>query len=324
MRKIDNYFLILFLTADINEPNFRKFIEHHLSKLKANNPGGKYDALIAALTLALGNHVSAIELRDWNYVQQQAATIIVDDFIASFKSHVSGRHFEIIQKWPEGSATYQLFYPNGIEEYYTATKGNISSKMTRFLSACDAKKADLPSNFAIPFISFKSSFDTSRLAQLDLIAATDASRLAVKLSKEALALQATRNVHTLGMDFAGQPEMAKQYFDQSILRRPVSTNGGEPEPEVLSDVVAPHSSETIMEGGFDAATVFRIVNSGSVTIRFYTTHLPSDLVPPVTVELAPGEEDEVAASELGAEGNLFFMAFNDSDTPGSYEITIME
>jgi hypothetical protein len=325
MRKIDNFFLILFLTADINEPNFVRFMEDHLQRLKANNPGGKYDALIAALEAALNRHKESIDQRKWNLVQQEAETILVDEIIASFKAHVSGRHFDITKKWPEGTSAYKRFYPQGVDEYYQATKGNMESLINRWLSACDYHKDDLPAEFAVPFIDLHDQFTTRRPAQLAFIAATDSSRLAVKQDKEALALQATLNVHKLGSDFAGQPEMVNYYFDQSILRRPVRTNGVEPEPEVLSDVVGPKMSATILHGGFDSNTMFRIINSGSVNLKFYTTNLPGDTVPAVTIELAPGEEDEVSASELGADGNLFFMAYNASETtPGSYEITVLE
>ena len=39
--------------------------------------------------------------------------------------------------------------------------------------------------------------------------------------------------------------------------------------------------------------------------------------------LRPGEEDDVLCSELGADGNLFLMAYNpDTATAGSYEVYI--
>lgn len=325
MRKIDNYFLVLFLTADINEPNFVRFMEDHLQRLKANNPGGKYNALIAALEAALNRHKASIDQRKWNLVQQEAETILVDEIIADFKAEVRGRHFDITKKFAESSSAYQRFFPQGVEEYSGANKGNVESLMNRWLSACDYHKEDLPGDFAVPFIDHHDRFTTRRPAQLGFIAATDTSRLTAKQDREALARIATQNVHILGSDFAGQMEMVGVYFDQSILRRPVKTNGVEPEPEVLSDVVGPKMSATILHGGFDSNTMFRIVNSGSVTLKFYTTNLPGDTVPAVTIELAPGEEDEVSASELGADGNLFFMAYNASEsTPGSYEITVME
>ena len=325
MRKLENYFLVLFLTADINEANFVRFMEDLLHRLQTNNPGGKYDTEIAALEAALNRYKASIDVRKWNLVQQEAETILVDETIATFKSYVSGRHFDITKKWPEGSSAYQRFYPQGIEEYNKATKGNVESLMNRWIAACEYHKNDLPEDFAVPFTDVQTRFTTNRPAQIGFIAATDASRLSVKQLKEALALQATLIVHKLGSDFAGQMDKVKVYFDQSILKRRTQPAVVEPEPEVLSDVVAPNSSATILQSGFDANTIFRIVNSGSVNLKFYTTSLPGDTVPAVTIELAPGEEDEVAASELGADGNMFFMAHNDSETtPGSYEITVLE
>jgi hypothetical protein len=324
MKNLNSHFSIFFLGGDINEANLVRFLEDHLQRLMARNPGGKYDPQIAVFTALLKDYKDSIDLRNWNQAQQEAETLSVDEIIASFKSMVGARHFDITRKWEDGKPTYQKFYPHGLDEYYQATKGNVESMMNRWISACELHKDDLPEGFVTPFTDLQARFVSTRPAQLTFIANTDGSRLTVKQKKEAVALQATKHLHILGMDFAGQPEMASAYFDQSIIRRPVKTNGVEPEPEVLSDAVAPKSSVTILHGGFDANTMFRIVNSGSVSLKFYTTNLPDDPVPAVTLELAAGEEDEVMASELGADKNLFLMAYNASETTaGSYEVTIL-
>ena len=44
----------------------------------------------------------------------------------------------------------------------------------------------------------------------------------------------------------------------------------------------------ILHGGFDANTSFHLVNSGSVTLKFYTANLPENPVPGNALELAPG------------------------------------
>jgi hypothetical protein len=77
-----------------------------------------------------------------------------------------------------------------------------------------------------------------------------------------------------------------------------------------------------MHGGFDANTSFHMVNTGSVNLKFYTANMVDDPVSGNAIELAAGEEDEVLASELGADKNLFLMAYNAHETTaGSYEVT---
>jgi hypothetical protein len=51
--------------------------------------------------------------------------------------------------------------------------------------------------------------------------------------------------------------------------------------------------------------------------------MPDDAIPGNALKLAAGEEDDVSASELGAEGNLFMMAANEYATiAGSYDVNI--
>ena len=60
-----------------------------------------------------------------------------------------------------------------------------------------------------------------------------------------------------------------------------------------------------------------------MNLKFYTANMPDDVVPGNSLELAPGEEDDVTASELGADGNLFLMVYNAHATiAGSYEVSI--
>jgi hypothetical protein len=80
---------------------------------------------------------------------------------------------------------------------------------------------------------------------------------------------------------------------------------------------------TIMEGNFDSNTLFHIINTGGTSLKFYTAKLPTDPVPGSAVELLPGEETDVYASELGAENNLFLMVYN-PDLLNTGEYSVME
>ena len=112
---------------------------------------------------------------------------------------------------------------------------------------------------------------------------------------------------------------------ESIIRRPQYQNVAEPVPDVLDGVVAPEAKVVVLHGGFDANTSFHVVNSGSVTLKFYTANMPEDPVPGNVLELAPGDEDDVLGSQLGADGNLFLMVYNPSaNLTGSYKVSIGE
>jgi hypothetical protein len=323
MTKFEKYFMAMFLFARVNEANFVRFVEDHLQRLIANNAGGKYTPLITALTALLHDYKAAIDQRNLNQALQESKTMLVDQTMSAFKTLLCNKVFEIKKIWPETDPVFEQFFPHGMEEYQSATKGNFGSLMNRFLGICDLHEDDLPEKFTEPFILLKTSYETGRPAQLNLIGTTDGNRLNVAAKREAVTLQTTIHLLTLALDFLGKPEMVPVYFDQSIIRRPVKQNGNEPVPVVYSDAVAPGAKVVILHGGFDANTLIHVVNTGSVDISIYTANMVDDPVSGNALVLAPGEEDDVMASELGGDKNLFLMAYNGHATlPGSYEVSL--
>jgi hypothetical protein len=90
----------------------------------------------------------------------------------------------------------------------------------------------------------------------------------------------------------------------------------------LTGTVAPQTSAIIKQSGFDVNSMFIATNKGPVFLKLYTAAKADDAVPSTTVDLAPGEQKEVWASELGADTNTFFMVYNpDKTIAGSWEVT---
>lgn len=320
--KIENVFKVFFVSIKISEANFIRFVEDHLQRLIANNPGGAYATLISALTTLMKNLMTAIDQRNIHQAWQESRTASVDQLIAEFKTMMSRLHTSITDIWDENHAYYEEFFPRGLEEYTTCTKGNIVSLMNRFIAACDARSTLLPTGIADGLIALKATYETSRSNQLGMIGSTDGNRVDVAEARQAVAVQVTKNMHTLAIDFIGRLDKVPVYFDQSIITRPIHQNGAAPEPEILAEAVAAATKAVILHGGFDSNTIFRILNTGSVNLKFYTANLPDDVVPTNALDLAPGEEDYVTAAELGAEGNLFLMVSNEHATiAGSYEVS---
>jgi hypothetical protein len=105
-----------------------------------------------------------------------------------------------------------------------------------------------------------------------------------------------------------------------------SGNVIEDEPNVpLTGTVAPQTSAIIMQGGFDVNSMVIATNKGLVILKLYSAAKADDKVPDTTVDLAPGEQKEVWASELGADTNTFFMVYNPDETiAGSWEVEMGE
>jgi hypothetical protein len=131
------------------------------------------------------------------------------------------------------------------------------------------------------------------------------------------------NLGFLMNKYRANPLQVEKYFDLSLLRSTIS-NGSVPPPEPLTGKVAKLSMVTLLEGGFDANSYFHIVNIGGTLLRAYTTKLPSDPVSPSAIELQPGEETFVFASELGADSNMYLMVYNpDTALEGEYSFLLI-
>ena len=323
MKKLENFFGILFLLLPVGEANFVRFLEDHLQRLINHNPGGRYTPLITAFTALLTDLKDAINQRSLNQAQQESKTVSVDKLIADFKTMISRSYVDITDRWEEGSEIFEAFYPHGPDEYASVNKGTFPVLINRWISTCGLYREDLPADYVTPYVNLLSGWETKRTAQLGLIGNTDGNRLVVADLRMQVAVQMTKHVLTIALDNIGKPETVTAYFDQSIIRPPVKTNGASPQPEVYSDAVAPVSSTVVMHGGFDGNTLLHIVNTGSVPLKLYTANMPDDPVPGTALELEPGDEEDVLAADLGAASNLFLMAHNDhATTAGSFEVTL--
>jgi hypothetical protein len=97
------------------------------------------------------------------------------------------------------------------------------------------------------------------------------------------------------------------------------------EENIFTGKVAPQTSVTIMQGGFDVNSMFLATNKGPALLKLYSAAKADDPVPSTTVDLAPGEQREVWATELGADTNTFFMVYNPDETvEGSWEVEVGE
>ena len=137
-------------------------------------------------------------------------------------------------------------------------------------------------------------------------------------------------------DIWDEVEFYFRHDDHASLRRKAREYGlvylesftnpetGEP-VEPLTGTVAPLTSVAVLEGGFDVNTLFIVTNKGAVPLKFYTAAKAEDPVPGSTVEVAPGAQKEIYASELGAETNTFLIVYNaDETTEGAYEVMVGE
>ena len=126
---------------------------------------GLYPVLSAALLGVHQAYFGAITDEATKTAVREGQTKAVDNAVTAIKDQISQQEGTVRGKYGKESPTYSEFFPQGVSEYRQATLANIDEKVTRFINACGAHKADLP-GLETQFTDLRTAFRTARDAQL--------------------------------------------------------------------------------------------------------------------------------------------------------------
>jgi hypothetical protein len=292
--------------------------------MRANNVGGKYDAMIAASVAAYEAYYGAMSDEATNEGIKQAATMTVDAIIAEFKAEVSSMEGVIARAFRTTPSKIEEFFPFGLSEYSNATKSNIEMLMDRMVNACGNNSGKLPADFDLNVKDLRGRYNDERKAQLLKIGTVADDKARASTLRDRLEIQLSKNILDLAKEYLGDPVNGLKFFDQSILKTE-ATKPGEPGENgiIYTGQVAPEAKVTVTEGGFTATSVITVENTGESALKVYIAAKADDPVPENAPELQPGEEDEFTAAQLGAPGNTFLMIFNpDKDLDGDWVVGV--
>jgi hypothetical protein len=218
MRNLRSYFTVVFDTPRISDDNLRKFVEVHLKRLAANNPGGIFSALLAATTTAYDAYFGAITDEDTKAAIQKGLTKTMNDTLEEFIRAVQRREGTIKGEFEKGSATYLEFFPKGLTEYGEATLADVEKLMTRFANVSANHVGQLGQPFVDRFVGLKQAFVAARAAQLTVMGEVKGEKLGTAEARTVLEDQLMDNVLTLAMKFKRDADTGMSYFEQSIIR----------------------------------------------------------------------------------------------------------
>jgi hypothetical protein len=208
----------------------------------------------------------------------------------------------------KGTPEYKAIFAGGFTSF---RKGSYDDRLARLIAFKEAIEKDAALGPLKPLVdTFIDELSSKRSAQQraeELVAKASAD---LEKSRVIVCKAMYKNLGLLMAHFSESPTDVQRFFDLALLRS--HTNGEGENNEPVPDVFRVKSEETItvLEGGFDGNTLLTIMNTGVSLLLLYTTKLPGDPRPGRVVEVLPGEEVEVFASELGAETNLFLMCYN--------------
>jgi len=325
MINLENFFRNHFDSGKIGDDLFGLFAQDHIARLKANNPEGIYDLLMAPTEKAYNDYSDAKTTESLKIAQKEAATVDVIKYAKLFLGLVSMKEGTIRGTWGKTSATYQEFYPHGVSEYLRASRTGLIVLMERYIQIASRHMAELPDGFVALFTEVADKYKTSRGLQLSKMGDVSGDKLATARNRTVLEKQLMSNLLSIAKENIGNTDAMKVYFTQYYIKKTAKPGNPATGPgKTLSGTVAATEKQEVMHSGFNVDTEFRFTNTGATTLQFYTTNLPSDPVPGTVTEVAAGAGTTVFASELGSAENLFLMVHNpDTEKEGAWETGTM-
>ena len=307
-----------FDTERISDDNMKKFSEDHLNRLIANNINNQYDTLIANLQPLYIAFKNSISTESFEYAKQQSSTVSTDKIIADFKKMVSQKEGIIRGNWGVESAEYQVFFPQGLTEYHTASKSNIEELMDRLVMACQAYSQDLGTIFVNTFVTLRDNYVAARTNQLQQIGRVVSNKTETENSRKALAKQLNINVLTLALEFLGNPEKGIDFFDQSIIR---ANNSTQSEPIVYEKTVPAKSIESV-EQVMAETDVYEMNNNSNTSILVGLADTPND-APNTSINLPENSFIVKTAAQLGfTNGTIKYLNLVNEDDTNSASVRI--
>jgi hypothetical protein len=223
MIKVETLFRNHFDSQNITNIRFRAFVEDYINKTTAKlsvQPNAVIQALLNNTLPLYNGYFGAISSEDIKFSVQQSRTVAADKAWVDLLAFIRKKEGTVRGIWGKEAPEYQEFYPLGLEEYNKA--GNIKKPtiLERYLDAATSHQAVLGADFVTDFtnlkIDWEQKYNTQQL-QIGLVKDAASQR---ETNRTPLELQMTRNMLVIAAEFAGQPEMANDFFNQSLLQAP--------------------------------------------------------------------------------------------------------
>lgn len=218
MKSLDSFFNNCFKVEYVSNGKFAKFAFDHYQRLIANNEGGVYDNLIQATQLKYELFTAVLSSTDQHFTLQQSRTktvdVIMEDFVALT------RRFSNYAKslFGEASAEYEEYFPHGLTEYSFCNKTTVQLLLARLSTSVENHKEEVGAKWANDFAALQQSYLHARNAQEESKGTVAGQRGLRNQQRDELAEQLYKNLLTITLNNIGKPEMAKVFFEESMLK----------------------------------------------------------------------------------------------------------
>lgn len=217
MQEISRYFGNPYRTVRITDKRFFNYLGDHIQHLKANNEGGRHDAMIAKLEPLHAAMAADMSREDVNRVERIGKTRSVDQLVDLFEADVQRYEGAVKSAFGLDSENYIKFFPAGQTEYNNITRTDAPTLLQRWGTLTGKHRDDFAPAVVTLFSTYYDRYKTLREAQQQLQTNVDDADDDVLETRLAAELGMVESLHHIGTLFPGQVERCSSYFKQHLL-----------------------------------------------------------------------------------------------------------
>lgn len=223
-------------------------------------------------------------------------------------------NIKVQSQYLEGTPDYTAILPGGRTAFQTGAK---DTRITELKGLRDRlSKYPKLEELKNDVDTFMQSLEDARNRQQESEQSVDQLSLQLEQARKDAAVMLYRNLGALMDKFGHDTRKILALYEVEQLRAGAS---GETEP--FTGVIAPGAAVTIIDKGVTDDTEFFLSNTGKTALKFWTASSLQTGEIPEGIELAPGAEKTVTATDIGKPGSTMLFAKNlDEKTEGSYAV----
>lgn len=228
MMEIGRYFANPYRDRNITDKRFFNYLGDHIQHLKANNEGGRHDAMLAKLEPLHAAMDADMSREDVSRVERIGKTRSVDQLVDLFEDDVRRYEGSVKSAFGLDSENYIKFFPAGQTEYNNITRTDAPTLFQRWDALTGKHKDDFAPAVVTLFSTYYDRYKTLREEQQKLQTNVEDADDDVTASRLAAELGMVESLHRIGAMFPGQEARCSSYFNTSLLM----PRGGSGEEEV--------------------------------------------------------------------------------------------
>ena len=315
MKQFKSYAQKPFSYILVGKEKIRKFGENHIIALEKAGIA-EFAAILAAIKSLYNIMFGNITSRDQMEAQRQAATIQLNQKAEEFKTLAIEIEPLVAFKLKK-LGFYEEFYPHGASEIHKMTQANALTLMLRFENFSLTHETALGTPYSDIFKAIRLGYEDAVNTQKGLIGSVKLNTPEFEAAKDEFFDQIYKNILTIAAYYYKTPEKMLAFFDESILEVRKHTADDEGEQPLLVEI-PPLTTKTpnLIYSVTDTILLSNV--STDTSIFYYGANTPDEAPKTAPIEIFPGDEVEIPATDLGK-----YLVLVNHDTVKTAEVEIM-